>query len=472
MSFTDYPYYFWLIGLLLVVFNLKKQHHWLPLLFFSLIFYGYGRWEYLVLLFISTCIDYFCGLGIAASNTLIKRRLLLITSIASNLSILFFFKYFPGLYEDWSWIQSRANVTDYLQNIVLPLGISFYTLQSMGYTIDVYLKKIKPERHFGYFALYVCFFPQLVAGPIERPQNLLPQLRLPKTATVENLQSGLFLIGFGLFKKLIVSDRLFILLNESLTNSATLPGWQAMLFGTVCILTLYTDISAYTDIARGSSRLFGIELSLNFNRPMHALSAGEFWQRWHISLTTWIMTYIFMPMAQLSKSRTYRNFALFITFLIIGLWHGGAVPYMLLGAVSGVAIVSERLALRSGLKWPNNSYFNSLRYIRTQILVNISGVLFLAPDMDVAMNIFSKIFYSDNFFAYSKVLGNGMFFNAMLMGGAMLILLMTTEKSKSLLNQMGNQLSIPSKYALIHAQFLLVIVFAARDTDDFIYFIF
>jgi D-alanyl-lipoteichoic acid acyltransferase DltB (MBOAT superfamily) len=291
-----------------------------------------------------------------------------------------------------------------LGNIVLPLGISFYTLQSIGYTIDVYKKIIKAERHFGYFSLYVCFFPQLVAGPIERPQKLIPQLRNPSLISILDIQSGLFLIGLGLFKKLIISDRLFIILNDSLSISNSLLGWQAWMFGTLALVAIYLDISAYTDIARGSARLFGIELSINFNRPMLARSLGEFWQRWHISLSTWIMTYVFTPLAQLSSSRIHRHLSLIVTFLIIGLWHGATMPFILMGGMHGCVIVIERILANTNFKWPKTSFFNFLRIIRTHLLLNISGVLFLSPTMDIAINIYEQMFIFESFLNVSILL--------------------------------------------------------------------
>jgi D-alanyl-lipoteichoic acid acyltransferase DltB (MBOAT superfamily) len=390
----------------------------------------------------------------------------------SNLAILFFFKYFTELYDHWKWIEARTSIIGLdIEHILLPLGISFYTLQSMGYTIDVYKKEIKAERHFGYFALYVSFFPQLVAGPIERAKDLLPQLHKPASITTDKIISGLFLIGFGLFKKLIIADRLFVLLNESLSSSSNLQGWQALSFGTLAFLAVYMDISAYTDIARGSARLFGIELSINFKKPMLAKSLGEFWQRWHISLSSWIMNYVFKPLAQLNRSKIHRNFSLIITFLIIGLWHGPTLPVILMGALHGCVIVLERLFASNGYKWPKSKTFNVLRIIRTHIFINISGVLFLSPPMSVAMDIYSQIFNYD-FFINQKVSIfqlHGYSFFPILFGG--LIITMVVDKLKSRISII-NRLSAYYRYGLLYIIFFIAIAFGERTSDEFFYFIF
>ncbi|ORU92722.1 MAG: hypothetical protein A6F70_03730 [Cycloclasticus sp. symbiont of Bathymodiolus heckerae] len=473
MSFTDYHYYFFLFLLLLFLIFIKNDCRWVFLLLFSIIFYAYGQWEYLLLLLVSITIDYSCALKIEKSENLLKRRLWLIVSLLSNLGILFFFKYFTTFYENWSWIEARQSILySQFESIILPLGLSFYTLQSMGYTIDVYKKLIKAERHFGYFSLYVSFFPQLVAGPIERPQKLLPQLRTPNPISTEKIQSGLFLIGFGLFKKLVIADRIFVLLNDSLSSYDNLLGWQALGFGTLAIFAVYMDLSAYTDIARGSARLFGIELSINFNRPFLARSLGEFWQRWHISLSSWIMTYVFRPLAQLSRSSIYRHLALIVTFLIIGLWHGPTSPFLLMGALQGCVIVLERITASHGYTWPKSKIFNSLRILRTHLFLNISGVLFLSPSMDTAIKIYSQIFNHRAFLDTSIIMSqlHGTTFSILLAGG---FLTMTTASLfKIRIVEAISNLSTIGRFLLLYAVFFITIAFAERGSNEFLYFVF
>ncbi len=475
MSFIDYPYYLFLFLLLFFVLFTRVDRRWFLLLAFSIFFYGYGRWEYLLLLLFSISIDYLCALKIGVSKILRNRRFWLLVSITSNLGILLFFKYFITLYDDWTWIEVRTSpLKTQVKNIVLPLGISFYTLQSMGYTIDIYRNKIQPERHFGLFSLYVCFFPQLVAGPIERPKNLLPQLHKPAPITLQNIESGLFLIGMGLFKKLIISDRLFILIQDFIREPNKLAGWQALVFGTLAVSAIYIDIAAYTSIARGSARIFGIELSRNFNRPFLALSAKEFWQRWHISVTAWIMDYVYRPIAQFSRSKIHRSFALIATFLIIGLWHGPTVPYLLMGALQGIFIVLENIAASNGLRWPDSKVFNALRLFRSHILINISGVLFLSPTMEIANSIYANIFNFESFWGKTSLVQqlHGYYFIFLLTAGLVTIFLTHVIRENHTLRA---SVSItPAWFRIISLYFLFFVIFAfsTRSSDEFLYFIF
>ena len=406
MSFTNYPYYVCILILLIAAVFVQRERRWILLLGFSLLFYGMGRWGYLLLLLASVSIDYFCALRIEANNVLTRRRLYLWVSITANLSILIFFKYLGVLYGDWDWVEVRsASEVLQIENLILPLGISFYTLQSMGYTIDVYRREVKAERHFGFFSLYVSFFPQLVAGPIERAKNLLPQLRAPADISIGKIQSGLYLIVLGLAKKLIIADRLFVLLTDALQRGDQILGWQAMSFGTLMCFAIYMDLSAYTDIARGSARIFGIELSLNFRRPMLARSLGEYWERWHMSLSSWIQNYLYRSLVPLSSAGWYRYLTLIFTFTVIGLWHGPTGPFVLLGVLHGCIIALERLNARRGITWPNRPWINRVRILRTHIIYNISGTLFLAPTLDAAWDVYRSMFFYTEFWSDSAGVG-------------------------------------------------------------------
>ena len=476
MDFTDYPYYLALTFLILITLFLRPNRRWSLLLFASVLFYGFGRWEYLALLLLSISIDYGCALGIGQIRTRWKKRLFLCLSIFSNLSILVFFKYLTELYADWAWLEARnATLGIQLDQILLPLGISFYTLQSMGYTIDVYRNEVKPEKHFGYFALYVCFFPQLVAGPIERAKKLIPQLKSPAVISLNDVQSGLFLIGFGLLKKLVVADRLFLLINDQLGNAANLDGWQAMSFGTVAFFAVYMDISAYTDIARGSARLLGIELSRNFNRPMLALSTGDFWKRWHMSLSSWMMNYLYRPFAQVSRSKRYRDFVLIMTFTVIGVWHGPTLPFILMGALQGLVIVTERVLANRGLRWPNASWWNVLRLLRTHLVINISGMLFMSPDLGTFNALVSSLLNYDVFFDATRffVQLQGGYSASILFIGLVLVLLIGRVQDAP--NHYFSRWVVGNEVGRVVGLYLLIafaILFAERTSSGFLYFFF
>lgn len=476
MDFTDYPYYLGLTFLILVKLCFRPNRHWSILLFASLLFYGFGRWEYLALLLLSISIDYGCALGIDRESRGVRRRIFLCLSIFSNLSILVFFKYLTELYEEWPWLEARnAALGIQLDQILLPLGISFYTLQSMGYTIDVYRNEVKPEKHFGYFALYVCFFPQLVAGPIERAKNLIPQLKSPAVLSLYDVQSGLFLIGFGLLKKLVVADRLFLMISNQLGNAANLDGWQAMSFGTLVFFAVYMDISAYTDIARGSARLLGIELSKNFNRPMLALSIGDFWKRWHMSLSSWMMNYLYRTFAQLSRSKPYRDFILIMTFTVIGLWHGPTLPFILMGSLQGIVIVTERALANRGLRWPNASSWNILRLLRTHLLISLSGMLFMSPDLDTFKALVSSLHNYDAFFDATRFLVQlqGGYSASILCIGLVLVTMISRLQDAP--NHFLSRWIAGSQVIRVAGLYVLIafaILFAERTSSGFLYFFF
>jgi len=418
-------------------------------------------------------IDYYCALGIASTKNQAMRQKIAALSILTNLGVLIFFKYLGAFDGAWSLTEPRMSIMSLgVHDILLPLGLSFYTLQSMGYTIDVYRGRIPPERHFGYFALYVSFFPQLVAGPIERPGRLLPQLRNPKRITAKNIEAGVFIILFGLIKKVVVADRLFILLSEWRVAPEALDGWQAVIFGSVTFLAVYLDISAYTDIARGSARLFGINLTLNFNYPYRALSIGDFWQRWHISLTSWLRDYLYTPLVSLNRSRFYQHLSLIFTFLVIGLWHGPTVPYLVMGGLHGCVIVLERMASARGIRWPVTSLYNSFRWLRVQLIMNLSGVLFLSPTMETAMSIYSQSFQYDSFWGTESfiVQMHGYTFLVLLLGGLSFVGLINiyggSEGAQRVL------CSYPSwlKYTVFYILLFCILAFAERSSGVFLYF--
>ena len=434
---------------------------------FSLFFYSYDRWYYLFILLASISVDYFCALAMEEARSSSKRKLFLTTSILSNLSILVFFKYATDIYSDWSWIEVRsAPLVFQLEKLVLPLGISFYTLQSMGYSIDVYRREVRAEKHFGIFALYVSFFPQLVAGPIERAKSLIPQLHKPSTINLQNIQSGLLLIIFGLFKKLVIADRLFVILNHGLQNPGAMTGWQSLSFGSLVILAIYMDLSAYTDIARGSARLFGINLALNFKRPFLATSLGDYWRRWHISFSSWILNYLYRPLATASQSSSYRALALIFTFFIIGLWHGATWPLMIMGAAHGTIIALEQLLARSPLAWPQTKGFDTLRIIRSHCIYNLSGVLYLAPTLEIAKSIYTNQFNFSSLWGLGTLaLGenNYQYFFCLLVGIALVLSIDYIKKIK-------NQLPSYVQYPLILVSLLVMLLLSYDNSDDFFYF--
>ena len=266
-----------------------------------------------------------------------KRKVFAGVSIAANLTILGFFKYFNFFIESAENLVSNlgGDASFYHLNIILPVGISFYTFQTISYSIDVYRKEVKPTQHFLDFALFVAYFPQLVAGPIERAKNLLPKILGPRQFNFEQIRRGLFLIAWGLFKKVAIADSVAVSVNSVYETTGAVSSIDVALATFLFAIQIYCDFSGYSDIARGTSKLMGIELMRNFNLPYFSTNPSEFWQRWHISLSSWLRDYLYIPLggSKGKSTNTYRN--LVITMLLGGLWHGAAWNFILWGAYQG-----------------------------------------------------------------------------------------------------------------------------------------
>lgn len=273
-----------------------------------------------------------------------RRKACLMLSIATQLTVLGFFKYFNFFIEslDAALAGTGFSAASLHLDIVLPVGISFYTFQSMSYAIDIYRRELKPTDRFFDFALFVAFFPQFMAGPIERARNLLPQITCARTITAEQTRRGLFLIVLGLFKKIAIADGMAITADSAFAVSD--PTWGTVVVGTVAFaIQIYCDFSGYSDIARGVSKLFGVELMLNFNQPYFARSPREFWQRWHISLSTWLSDYLYKPLGGNRGSLAFTCRNLMLTMVLGGLWHGAAWNYVLWGFYHGTLLSLHRV---------------------------------------------------------------------------------------------------------------------------------
>jgi D-alanyl-lipoteichoic acid acyltransferase DltB (MBOAT superfamily) len=321
----------------------KRQNH--LLLVASYIFYGWWDWRFLSLIVISTLVDFFVGKSLPAAAEQRKRRLLLLASVFTNLGILASFKYFNFFVDSAAEIIEGIgfNANRPTLEVILPVGISFYTFQTLAYTIDVYRGKFQPTHNLLSFAVYVAYFPQLVAGPIERAQNLLPQIeRLRTRLTSEQVKSGLYLILLGLFRKVVIADGLAGMVEESFARSAS-GDWLRLLLGLYAFsLQIYGDFAGYSSIARGTSRLLGIEIMENFQQPYLSRNITHFWRTWHISLSTWLRDYLYIPLGG-NRGRQwtiYRN--LMLTMLLGGLWHGAAWTFVVWGGLHGMYLAAHR----------------------------------------------------------------------------------------------------------------------------------
>ena len=316
--------------------NLKLQNALIVVA--SYVFYGWWDWRFLLLIIFSTVVDYLIGQRLRTEEKQSKRKTLLWTSIVVNLGFLGFFKYYNFFLENFvdafSLFGMQINANSL--NIILPVGISFYTFQTLSYTIDVYRKKLKPTKDFMAFAAFVCFFPQLVAGPIERATNLLPQFYKKRTFEYHKAVDGMRQILWGLFKKIVIADNCAEFANQIFNNSADMNGSTLVLGAIFFTFQIYGDFSGYSDIAIGTSRLFGFDLKENFATPYFSRDIAEFWRRWHISLSTWFRDYLYIPLGG-SRGGTWmkvRN--TFAIFLVSGFWHGANWTFIIWGALNAI----------------------------------------------------------------------------------------------------------------------------------------
>ena len=316
------------------VFNKNLKYQNTLILVSSYVFYGWWDYRFLSLIFLSTIVDYVIGLSISNQSSKKKQKLLLWGSVLFNLSVLGFFKYYNFFVDSWVELFSSLGYeikSIWTLNFILPVGISFYTFQTMSYTIDIYRKKLEPTKDFISFASFVSFFPQLVAGPIERASNLLPQILKKREFQYDQVIQGLKLILWGMFKKVVIADSLAPIVDDIFSNYQDFGGGTLWLGAIYFSFQIYCDFSGYSDIAIGTSKLLGFELMSNFKFPYFSRNIGEFWRRWHISLSTWFRDYLYIPLggSQEGKWKSIRN--IFIIFLVSGFWHGANWTFIFWG---------------------------------------------------------------------------------------------------------------------------------------------
>jgi len=335
--------------------SLKAQN--ILLLVSSYVFYGWWDWRFLSLILLSTIVDYLVGISIDSSKKQSVRKRWLWVSVFFNVGLLGFFKYYNFFVDSWVDMISILGYeikSVWTLKVILPVGISFYTFQTMSYSFDIYYKKVKPTKDFLSFAAFVSFFPQLVAGPIERASNLLHQILNKRTFNYDQCVGGLKLILWGLFKKIAIADSLGPIVDDVFTNYDTYPASTLVLGVTLFSFQIYCDFSGYSDIAIGTAKLFGIELMSNFKFPYFSRNIAEFWRRWHISLSAWFKYYVYIPLggSYLTRLISIRNIA--IVFLISGLWHGANWTFMFWGALHALAFIPVFLLGK------NTTYKNSI----------------------------------------------------------------------------------------------------------------
>lgn len=345
MLFNSFEFLVFFPTVAVLFFALPFRFRWVLLLGASYFFYASWRPEYLLLILASTGVDYWAGHRMGSVEGRTRRVPYLLASLTANLGLLFFFKYW-GFFE--RSVRSLVGLFTEVGpapdlGILLPVGISFYTFQTLSYTIDVFRGEREPEPHLGYFALYVAFFPQLVAGPIERSTRLLPQLQRPTEVDWERIAEGLRLMVWGFFKKLVIADRAALYVDAVYGSPASHQGVTVILATYFFAFQIYCDFSGYSDIAIGAGKVLGYDLMENFRRPYHAASIREFWRRWHISLSTWFRDYVYIPLGGSRVRRVRLSVNLLAVFVVSGLWHGAAWTFVIWGAMHGLLAVASFL---------------------------------------------------------------------------------------------------------------------------------
>jgi alginate O-acetyltransferase complex protein AlgI len=410
MLFNSIEFLFFFPIVIALFFMLPHKFRWSLLLVASCYFYMFFRPVYILILFFTIVIDYYAGILIEKQTDQKKRRWWLIMSLVANIGVLAIFKYFNFINANITGLGELLGVhveLPYLA-ILLPVGLSFHTFQAMSYTIEIYRGNYTAEKHFGIYALYVMFFPQLVAGPIERPQNMLPQFHEKKTFTYENAVNGLNLIAWGMFKKVVIADRLAEYVNLVYGNAnhyTTIPVVIATVF---FVFQIYCDFSGYSDIAIGLGKMMGYELMENFDRPLISKSVSEFWRRWHISLSSWFRDYLFSPI--IFSHKNWGAFALiyaaFVTFILCGLWHGAKWNFIIFGTLQGALISYEIVTtdFRKKLgKKMNRTLHQSICLILTFCFTCFSMIFFRADTFQQAKTIVKKIFQFNLHFSQPEI---------------------------------------------------------------------
>lgn len=452
--------------------NLRLQNT--LLLIASLIFYGYADWSILPIFIFSIVINYFFGLLIYQTQEK-RQRLVLLISITLNLVILGFFKYFSFLVENLlkivDWVGIIPSSDDWFTlNILLPVGISFFTFQQISYSVDIFRKQISPVRNFWDFALFVSFFPQLVAGPIERACDLIPQIISPRAIKPSQLYAGIHLIIWGFFKKVVIADNLSIIADQIFNNYPQYQGLDLIVGILAFTLQIYGDFSGYSDIARGLGQLMGFNLTLNFRLPYFATSPSDFWNRWHISLSSWLRDYLYIPLGgnRHGALKTYRN--LFLTMLLGGLWHGAAWNFVLWGAFQGLVLVAYRmveppLKQRRSQLTPNQTSYRVVLLLRIGlmfVITNIGWVIFRSNSIEQIVYILTHV-------GFTTSSETAEFWRTFGLIALPLVVIQTCQNfSKNLLIF----LKMPAFcLAIAHAWLVVwILVFGVRQSGEFIYF--
>ncbi|WP_276134510.1 MBOAT family O-acyltransferase [Polluticoccus soli] len=436
---------------------------------------------YILILFFTIVIDYFAGILIE-NTTHQKRKWWLVMSLMANVGVLAYFKYYNFFIDNINTAFNLQGDSGFsFLGIILPIGLSFHTFQAMSYTIEVYRGNQKAERHFGIYALYVMFYPQLVAGPIERPQNVIHQLKEKHSFDYGRAVSSMQIILWGLVKKILIADRLAIVVNEVYRPGTTYSG-SAYLVATIFFaVQIYCDFSGYSDIAIGTARILGIDLMKNFDTPYFSKSVTEFWRRWHISLSTWFRDYVYIPLGGSKKGKFRWYFNLLFVFLISGLWHGANWTFVIWGGLLGFALVIEAITRKFRGRMAERlpaGLFNSASRLITLSFICLTWIFFRAGNVTQATDIVATIFsFSPDYFKLTNVNLGGVSYLGVPQWQlvACLLLIVSLFTIEWLYKEYGLKNWLEQKPTYIrwgayYAMIIFLLLFGAFTTNEFIYF--
>ena len=475
MLFNSFEYLLFLPTVFLLywfVFNKQIKLQNLLLLAVSYVFYGWWDWRFLSLIVFSSIIDFYCGIYINKSKSEQLKKRWLILSMLVNLGFLGVFKYFNFFSKSLEEaLHSVGYQIDTLTlNIILPVGISFYTFQTMSYTIDVYRNKLKPTKDSVAFFAFVSFFPQLVAGPIERATNLLPQFYKKRTLDYNQATDGLRQILWGLFKKIVIADNCAIIVNQIFDNYTDYNASTLIIGAIFFAFQIYGDFSGYSDIAIGTSRLFGFNLMQNFAFPYFSRDIAEFWRRWHISLSTWFRDYVYIPLGGSRGGISMKIRNTFIIFIVSGFWHGANWTFIIWGALNAIyflpLLLLNKNRTNTNVVAENKTIigFKELfQVILTFGLTTMAWIFFRAPNITYAIDYISKIFNKSAFHAPQVTLKPFVFI-------IILIIIEWLQRDKKhALAFSDSKISKPLRWVLYYTLIIIIFWFGA-EKQEFIYF--
>jgi alginate O-acetyltransferase complex protein AlgI len=395
MEFKSFEFILFFPIVTVLYFLLEHKYRTILLLVASCVFYAFFKWEYIFILLFTIIIDYYAGILIAQSTGK-RKKWALILSLVANLGVLAVFKYYYFILGNFNSVIWRAGIREHydpIWEIILPIGLSFHTFQAMSYTIEVYRGNQKVERNFLTYALYVMFYPQLVAGPIERPQNVLWQFYEKHTFNFQKAKSGIRLMLWGMFKKALIADNLSVFVDKVYGDVHHYQGAPFIIATIFYAIQIYCDFSGYSDIALGSARVMGFDLMKNFDRPYSAFNISEFWRRWHISLSTWFRDYVYIPLGGNRVGNFRKYFNLFIVFMLSGIWHGTTWNFVIWGGLHGIYLVFGQLTEKLQNKIFGKSFIGKcMHWVITMVLVLFAWIFFRSVNFQNTKFIISHLF--------------------------------------------------------------------------------